>query len=511
MKNLSIKILLVSLLFCQSAFASLPSLFTELDQRLSNIVTANPGQITLKEMKSKSVKQNLDIDIAFENYFQAKREVNIARAAFNPLTTGHAIGLGLGMNYFWEAIVLEAVLSIPTKYYNVKNKKYVRKAEFYNYAEMIEVIKNDMAHLYYDILVHEMILKTIDIEVEMINAFYGDNDSESLFLRKRLAILNIERLDIEMLYIKELEAFRNLMAITFETDIEELAPVAESINVDQVKTIDPHSVMDTAVYSNPSYLSAANMTLAAKAGLKSVRWSVVTFSGMNFSYFKRVKVAKSTYRQAQLREQAKVRQLKVKVLGSYSNLLSAARLSSHYTNNFKTTLQMYQEIVDNNQFNLIGDEAVLGISLDLLRDFRDHALANYKAWSALDDFSKASSHKVSINDRNINVIENRDPRLSFCDQLSSKDFKVKRESDSFHNDDSNDITVKIKSEYNDLVESVTYSFDSHSLRTRKVTKGGKYGFRSHQFNIFGDIHRLDGKADIKLINGTIITKEFQLY
>jgi hypothetical protein len=99
--------------------------------------------------------------------------------------------------------------------------------------------------------------------------------------------------------------------------------------------------------------------------------------------------------------------------------------------------------------------------------------------------------------------------MALADRLTADDFEVQRVGNDFEND-SSDIEVKIKSDYNDLVSSVTYKFDDSMLRTRKVTSG-KYGFRSHQFNIFGTINRLDGEAVIVLKNNKTLIIPFELY
>lgn len=406
------KILLTATLTTSFTYAKLPAVFSELESRLNEIAVVNEESSSLEELKKASINKNIDIKISYENYYKSKREVNIARAQFSPLSTGHALGMSLGLNFLWEAVVTEAILSIPVKAHNVKSKKYLRKAEYYNYKNIQETIKNDMAHLYYDILIHEMVLQTIDLEAELITSFYQENSLEENSeeteeqheeriaqeneLNKRLLYLGIERLEVEMLYVKELEAFRNLLAITYNTPVEKLAPVTSTLDLDKVEDIDVRDLKHDALYKNSKFLYYANLTAAYKSRVKSSRWSIITFSGFNFSYRKRVRLAKAEHKQAQLRENSEARKVRVNLIGSYDKLLSSTKLSAHHTSNYYQTLALFNEVIDNNEYGLISDDVAMRISLDLLSDYRDFALAKYKSLSSFDDFNHASKADFDV-------------------------------------------------------------------------------------------------------------------
>lgn len=407
-----LKILIAAILSIGITHGKLPAIFSTLESRLNEISIVNEEDSSLGELKDTSVNQNIDIELSHENYFKAKREVNIARSQFSPFSTGQALGMSLGLNYLWEAVITEAILSIPMKAFNVKSKKYIRKAQYYNYKQMQESIENDMAHLYYDILIHEMVLKTIDLEAELITSFYQDRLTEQeeetqeqeeerialeTELNKRLLYLGIERLDIEMLYVKELEAFRNLLAISFDTPVDSIAPVESVLDLEKIKDIDVNSLKHDSLYKNSKFLFYANLTAAYKAKVKSTKWSIITFGGLRFSYGKRVRLAEAEHRQAQLRENSEARKVRVNLIGSYDKLLSSTQLSKHHSSIYNQSLALFNEVIDNNEYGLISDDNALRISLDLLSDYRDFALAKYKSLSSFDDFNFASKASLDIS------------------------------------------------------------------------------------------------------------------
>ena len=135
---------------------------------LENIFSTTVGSKSFQELKKNANDKNVDIDVAFDNYLIAKRNVAIARAQFNPITTGHLLGMSLGLTFLWAPIAIEGVLSIPTKIYDAAKNKHLERAALYNFYQAKNVLNNELAHLYYDILTHEALLKSIDQEIQVL-------------------------------------------------------------------------------------------------------------------------------------------------------------------------------------------------------------------------------------------------------------------------------------------------------------------------------------------------------
>ncbi|MDD4976083.1 MAG: hypothetical protein PHY93_17135, partial [Bacteriovorax sp.] len=142
MKKIMILIFMLSMAVANADIVSpLPNVKSNLDGLLQPV----QGRKTINEMKVIANERNTDINIAFENYLIAKKNVSIARAQFNPITTGHLLGIAMGLSYLWTPLAIEAVLSIPTKIYNVSKNKYLTQVATYNLNEAREVLNNELA------------------------------------------------------------------------------------------------------------------------------------------------------------------------------------------------------------------------------------------------------------------------------------------------------------------------------------------------------------------------------
>ena len=114
------KLLILILVFAMTAAsADVVNPLPTVRPNLESMLQESPARKNLTEMKAVANERNADIDEAFENYIIAKKNVTVARAQFNPITTGHLLGVAMGLGYLWAPLALDAVLSIPTKIYNV--------------------------------------------------------------------------------------------------------------------------------------------------------------------------------------------------------------------------------------------------------------------------------------------------------------------------------------------------------------------------------------------------------
>lgn len=297
--NTLLKISLVMILsLSKTAYAEIKANpMANLRANLETSLVSTDDEATLKEMKVVANERNVDIEVAFQNYIIAKERVSIARSAFNPLTTGHVLGLALGVNYLWTPLAIEAVLSIPTKFHNVKVNKFLSRAEFYNSQQAKLALNNEMSHLYYDILTHEVILKSIDQELALLNyheAFLKslkDVDSQIRDTKGRIIALQMERIDIYNLYVVELAAMRTLLSMEPSEELR-LAQVAVQLKESFLEGLRTSDLEKASVANSYEYKKSINMRLAAESNIKAVKWSILSFSGMSRDYKSRVKSAR---------------------------------------------------------------------------------------------------------------------------------------------------------------------------------------------------------------------------
>ena len=428
---------------------------------------------SLSDLKAVATDRNVDIEIAFQNYIIAKKRVSIARAALNPLTTGHVLGLALGINYLWAPVVLEAVLSIPTKLHNVKANKFLSRAEFYNSQQARLALNNEMAHLYYDILTHEVILKSLDQELALLNfhdsVLRGMKDTAYQIkeTKGRILALQIERIDIYNLYVEEMAAMRTLLSMDPSEDLK-LKQVAIQLKksfLDDLKTSDLEKV---AVANSNDYKKSINIRLASESNIKAVKWSILSFSGMTRDYKSRVKSAKVSAEVAGFEQSGTQLKVKNSALIRLNNLNSSLNVLENYTSIYESSMGLAEDFY---KLYTLGDEsegAALETSITAIRDFRNKVMSHYVTWSALDDFSSAVSVDFKYEqdaDRAQVQLGLRKATSNSSSSSSDAEFSVFKSSET-----STRLILKIDSKLVTSISKVEYIFDENVFASQVSLK-----------------------------------------
>jgi len=400
----SLLILLVTLsLSLGTSFAEDNGPLSTLESKLDSMLKNVEGRKTLGQMKVVAKERNTEVEVAFQNYIIAKKNISIARANFNPITTTQLLGMSLGWSYLWAPIAVEAILSIPMKIYDVKKNKYLTQTALNNLNEARDVLNNEMAHLYYDILTHEIILNSIDEEIRILSYYQDElNKREPLPLSRlteattSLIALKIERIDIYNLYVQELAAFKTFIRSEISGFDFELAQVSKELTKADVGNIDPRDLPDFALSNSHQHKAASNLYRASLMNVGSVRWSILSFSGLNFSYAPRVRVARNEQNIALLKRQSTELMVKNKVLIQFNKLDATLEEFANYNAISHESTAYFVDTYDSYLEGKTTLDAAVQTALDALRDFRSKAVTHYHAWSALDDFGLSANFDFSL-------------------------------------------------------------------------------------------------------------------
>lgn len=485
-----------------------------LENSLISIETPSRSQKTLGEIKEALDQRNMDIEVAYENFIIAKKEVTVARAAFNPIRTGHVLGIALGLEYLWLPLIVDSIISIPTKIYNVSKNKYLAKASGHNYEAVKERLFNEMAKLYYDILTHKMILDSIDTESKILNQYAtrleSTNAAERVRSENRMKLLKlgIERTDIYKLYVSELAAFRTMLSydITSLKNVE-LAPINYSLDARTTDAVHLERLESLALVGSDAHKVAINMHRAALQNVKAVKWSILSFSGLNFSYGRRVRVAKNEAEVARLELESSEVRIRNNARDTLHQLESAIRVSENFAAVYSDSLSLYFDILANWQEGSMTDETVVRAALDLVRDYRNEMVSRYRTFATLDDFSYATS--INLNPVAAKGISIQDQiRKDRFYGLIENDYRVKVEINNYSDYDSLELSL-VEREELDLVESVLYTFDTKHLRKKDSDKREK-NFRVRKTLRNLDYRGVKGEALVLLKNGHQFIVDFKL-
>lgn len=496
-------------LFITGSFLSLSVYASPLEglrNELNSSLQATESKMDILALKKMADERNTDMDVAFENYLIAKKRVAVARAAFNPITTGHVLGIALGMTYLWAPIAVEAVTSIPMKLYNVSSNKYLAKAALFNSYEARSAINNELAHLYYDVLTHEVLLKSVDKEIAILMFQQDLLEKTAPTARKatidydkaQILALKMERVDLYNLLKEEEAALKTLLTLNPEVALE-FKHNSQSLKKSFLDNLDQQKLQDFALVNSNKFKTNINIHHAAEANVKSVQWSILSFSGLNFSWKSRVRVAKIDEGVAELNKVSSEKTIKTDVLIQKEKLESALNVVENYSELSDSSMQLFEDNLQLYQSGVKPQDYAFETSLGAIRDFRSKIIAHYASWSALDDFSKAASFNFSFKNENDNAQKQIEANSMY--DISESDFKVIQDG-SFDN-----VSLKIASDRLNVVEKVEYRFSNRSYGTIS-SSSEKRKFEATLSNNNGPIGDLSGIALIVFKNGHELSVKF---
>lgn len=505
MKVINYIILSFALSLNSSFAAEEVKVFSELRNDLSSMLSEKQS-LNLNSLKDEAQKRNTDVEIAFQNYLIAKKRVAIARASFNPLTTGTALGVALGWNFLWAPMAVDAVLSIPTKIYNVKENKFLETAALYNTYEAREVLNNEISHLYYDLVSHQLILNTIDEEISVrqyqLDQYQTNPNatSASQFVNATILRLKMQKIDVYNLFVEELAALKTLIALDPSAEIK-LSQNPLLLDKNFVLDVNEQNMSDLALVRSSLYKKKINLQHAAEMNIKSVKWSLITLSGFNFSYKTRVENAENDEELAELEKVSSAMTIKNQALVNFEKLKSNINISNYYNQVSENSLDYFTDIYQMFLLDKISSEAVVNTAVAAIQDFRSKAISHYNSWSALDDLSTALNLKLEYKSNEVKLQDQLE-NSSFYG-LSEADFKVTV------NQSSNDsLMLTTKTDKHRMVKKVTYLFDDNAFH-KTTSKAASKDFRSYlKLDEFSPEHSA-GTAIIELHNGHELEVRFK--
>lgn len=510
------KIFGVLLLISNLAYADIGAPVYNLETNLDNILKAKADTVKLEEVQALAKNNNVDLDVALENYFIAKKQVSVARAAFNPVTTGHLLGISMGLSYTWIPLAVEAVLSIPTKIYNVEKNKYLARAQSQNVADFRNVLRNEVAHLYFETLTHKAILESIDLESQILNDQLTSWEQKQVSkerlaeLQKWMLRLSLERTDIYKVHLEEVMAL-NILLNTQELSEYNLAAVTEAVSKEWYSGIDLSTKVDSSVSSNPKYLSAVNLEQAANKNVKSVKWSIIAPSGISLAYKSNVRIAKNDKEVARLRRISAWETLKSNVYLRRNNLDSSVNVLKNYTLVSDVSKDVFRDSLAMYELGQLSEDNVIETALTTIRDFRSKIVAHYSAYSTYDDFNYSLNYslksKKTTTEGETTEVQNPETTKPTETEssdgskvLTAADFKV------LVNVDGNSLKVKLVSDYLDDVYEVDYIFNSKRF-SNKSSVDSKDDFKVNVKKLFmPDV--VKGVALVTLKNKTELRVKF---
>ena len=465
-------------------------LHLNLSEKAYEVLAPKKNAISLNEVNDLVVNDQLDLQISYEKLLQAQKKIGLARAQYFPYGLG-TIAAMYFLNVWNPLILIELVTSLPSKIYSVQSEKNMRMAQQYSNEALKHNIKNQVAHLYYNVLKEDGGLKLAKMELVLLETLYKTTEERvtlGLSTETELRALEIRLLDLRDICLK-FSAYLSAEKAAFNIMISQMPSNAKPLELQTVGTfltvedfgLNSEIIKFNALDRSPEMVAADYMITAASRSQSSIAWSVLSFSGIGFDYWGRIQVAGSKIEQAKLN-----RELVETTLANQSYIIN---------NSFHRTLDHFmseQSVFNDTAVFYAGDLAKFkssDIALDqlaesgiiFLKDFRELLAAHYDSLKKLNDLERIALGNVrgsSLDSDLVNV------NLSHLDRNKSY------------------LTVSSDQE----IKSVQYVFDDFGFIP--MSSANIYDGFAVFLKLTG-AENLNGHANVLMKTGKVITKQFK--
>lgn len=279
------------------------------------------AELSLEDLRKEVLESNLDVQIQYEKYYQAQRNIGVARGQFLP---GLSIQL---INVNATLAILQSVVPTPSDWFVYQASKELSTAEKFTSESIKLNILEGLTINYISIKHYEMILESLyeqDLVLEeaynrvKTNEELGLATPAEVFMAKRNLLQH--RQDIFALKALITAEKQAMMIALNRSPIEEviLADLPEE-NLELIPaTIDEGTQM--ALRNSTELLSNKYQAEAAKYMIKSAKWSFISFDGIGFGYTSTLAIEKSKARVIELQADQMMLKIQNQVYSSYEEL-----------------------------------------------------------------------------------------------------------------------------------------------------------------------------------------------
>jgi hypothetical protein len=465
-------------------------LHLNLSEKSFEVLAPKKNAITLKQVNDLVVNDQLDLQISYEKLLQAQKKIGLARAQYFPYGLGTVAAMYF-LNIWNPLILVELVTSLPSKIYHVQSEKNMSMAQQYGNEALKHNIKNQIAHLYYNVLNEESALKLAKMELVLLETLYKATEDRvvlGLSTETELRSIELRSLDLRDIVLK-FSAYLSAEKSAFNIMISQMPTNAKPLELQTEGTflnsedfgLSSEILKLNAIDRSPEIVAAKYMITAAARSRSSVAWSVLSFSGIGFDYWGRIQVAGSKIEQAKLnREQVEL------TLANQSYVLNNKfhRSLDHFNSElavFNDTALFYAGDLAQFKANKLALDQLAESGIIFLKDFREMVTSHYDSLKKLSDLER-----VALGDVRGNEITAEKVEVALTNLKNSK------------------YSLSVTTIEN--VKSVQYVFDNYGF----IPLTGHN--QLNDFAVFlklAEARNIAGHVNVTLNDGKIITKQFK--
>lgn len=264
-------------------------------------------RLSLEQVQQEVLSSNLDLAMAYENFYQAQQRKTKARMDMLPRLDFVLIYNASEM--FENVMGWLYLVPTPTDWFRAKSQGHMATAKNYSYKaarlNMMKQVTND----YYAVKLHERKLESYEREKRLLSSLLrqyqdqkrvGADVDGRIFETKRSLLVTDQKITSAKALIEEEKASLNIALdrpYDNPLELEEIDP--DSVTFEAL----PTDVAIAMAYDNSNELKQNHYTrLAVKNDMRATRWSVLTFSGIGFEYASLIRFEKSKARVVDLEE-----------------------------------------------------------------------------------------------------------------------------------------------------------------------------------------------------------------
>ncbi len=258
-------------------------------------------EITLPELRDEVLSENLDLRIQYEKYYQAQKNIGVARGEFLP---GANIQL---INVNTTLAILQSVVPTPSDWFVYQGSQELAVAEKFTTEGIKLNILEGLTINYISIKHYEELLTNMKQQQTLIRDVFeaaraeqelGADNANVVYLTQRQLLQHEQDIyALETLLLIEKQA----MLIATNRDPSEDLFLGDLPEDDRDSLPESSKEAATLAINNSNELVSNRFQYnAAQFMVSSARWSFVSFDGIGFGYASKMSIEKSKARIVQL-------------------------------------------------------------------------------------------------------------------------------------------------------------------------------------------------------------------
>ncbi len=278
-------------------------------------------EITLPELRSEVLAENLDLRIQYEKYYQAQKNIGVARGEFLPSASIQLINVNATL------AILQSVVPTPSDWFVYQGSQELAVAEKFTTEGIKLNILEGLTLNYISIKYYEDVLASMKLQEALLSDVFetaraeqelGSNNANAVYVAQRQLLQHQQDMyALETLILLEKQA---MLIATGRDPSEELflgdLPEDDRASLPATQKL----AAELAVNNSNELISNKFQYEAAQYMVSSKRWSFVSFNGIGFDYASRISIEKSKARIVQLEGEQLSLKIRNQIYSAYKQL-----------------------------------------------------------------------------------------------------------------------------------------------------------------------------------------------